>query len=209
LNIRFLGNACIEVIGNIDHIIIDPVYDSSPKKGIQKIFITHDHSDHFSLANLKEIRIQYTKEDYEPEIYYPVCVQEDYLIHQNLITPGMKVDLNKGYVDVFENECWKAMDCVAYLITIDNKKLLHTADSANFSNQLRNIEEDIDVCFVACFESNFKDYLEFFKKKSPKIAIPYHFTYKNKENAEKLVKYLSNAGINSRYLKIGEELNLT
>lgn len=119
----------------------------------------------------------------------------------------MKIDINMGYVEVFKNDCWKAEGCVAYLITIGNKRVLHTADSAVFSDQLRNIDVDIDVCFIACFESNFNDYLEFLKKVSPTIAIPYHFTHEKKENAEKLVEYLSKAGINSQYLRIGNELD--
>ena len=52
---RFLGNACIELISEKDHIIIDPVFLSQPKKGIESIFLTHHHPDHTNLDKINDI----------------------------------------------------------------------------------------------------------------------------------------------------------
>jgi len=159
---RFLGNACIEIISKQDHIIVDPVFISVPKKGIEKVFLTHHHSDHLSQEKLTEILNNYKKVDKELEIYGPLCVYEELTIDFTLIQPNSRINLNHGFAEVFQNSCWKAEGCVAYLFNIENKKILHTADSAEFSIELKAIRTEIDLGFVACFESNFNDYLEFF-----------------------------------------------
>ena len=205
---RFLGNACIEIISIQDHIIIDPVFLSAPQKGIEKVFLTHHHSDHVSQEKLTEILNNYKKEDKEMEIFGPLCVYEELNIDITLIQPNSRINLNDGYLDVFENKCWKAEGCVAYLFTIENKKILHTADSAEFSDQLKSINESIDLCFVACFESNFNDYLEFLRIIHPKITIPYHFNYEKEDGAKQLTEYLVDNGINSKFLSIGLEFAL-
>ena len=76
---------------------------------------------------------------------------------------------------------------------------------ANFSEQLRSIKDEIGICFIACFESNFYDYLEFLNIIKPKMTIPYHFTAEKERDARKLVDFLSNNNFNSRFLEIGEE----
>lgn len=207
-NIRFLGNACIEIISKEDHIIIDPVFVMPPKQGIETVYLTHHHPDHVTLDNLTEIREKFSKASEDLLIYGPESIYEEFNIDFILIMPGSQINLNNGNVDVFENNCWKAEGCISYFITIDGKKILHTADSASFSNQLRNLKEQIDCCFVACFEDNFNDYLRFLKEISPKIAIPYHFTAEKETNAKKLVEFLKGNNINSRFLAIGEEIEL-
>jgi len=206
--IRFLGNACIEIISKQDHIIIDPVFLSLPKKGIEKIFITHHHSDHITRENLIELTPDYVLAGKELEIYGPSCVNKELNIDFTLIQPTSKINLNNGLVRVLENKCWKAEGCVAYLIEIDNKKILHTADSAEFSIELKSLNDEIDICFVACFESNFSDYLKFLKIISPQMAIPYHFTPEKESEAKKLAEFLLNNDINSTFLSIGEEFEL-
>ncbi|MFX1305112.1 MAG: MBL fold metallo-hydrolase [Promethearchaeota archaeon] len=208
VNIRFLGNACIEIIGKQDHVIIDPVFLTAPIKGIEKIFITHHHPDHLTKEKLSEILNNYWKEDNEPEIYGPLCVYEELTIDFTLIQPDSIIHLNDGFIKVFENKCWKAEGCVAYLITIENKNILHTADSAEFSDELKSIKDIIDICFIACFESNFTDYLEFINTISAKLVIPYHFTEEKVEEAKKLDEFLTKNGINSKFLSIGDEFEL-
>jgi L-ascorbate metabolism protein UlaG (beta-lactamase superfamily) len=205
---RFLGNACIELIGERDHIIVDPVFLSPPKRGIERIFITHEHSDHIDIDKIDEICREYTREPEGLAIYGPKIVRDNLFIELFEVEPQTKVNLKDGLVLVFENECWKSEECVAYLIEIEGKKILHTADSAKFSNQLRAINSEIDCCFIACFERNYNDYLEFLRLISPKLAIPYHFTRDGAESAKKLVNFLKENNINSRFLPIGGEIEI-
>ncbi|GAH56142.1 unnamed protein product, partial [marine sediment metagenome] len=101
VNIQFLGNACIDIISKQDHIIIDPVFLSAPQKGIEKVFLTHHHSDHVSQEKLKEILNDYKKEDKELEIFGPLCVYEELNIDFTLIQPNSRINLNDGFVEVF------------------------------------------------------------------------------------------------------------
>jgi len=206
--IRFLGNACLEIISKQDHIIIDPVFLSHPKKGIEKTFITHHHPDHISREILLEIKQDYVLPGKELEIYGPVSVYEELNIDFTLIQSTSNINLNNGLVRVLDIKCWKAEGCVAYLIEIDNKTILHTADSAEFSNELKSFNNEIDLCFIACFESNFNDYLKFLKKITPKMVIPYHFTQGKEAEAKKLTKFLQKNDMDSTFLSIGEEFEL-
>jgi len=205
---RFLGNACIELISEKDHIIIDPVFISQPKKGIESIFLTHHHPDHTNLEKINQIKKGFSREGKELEIYGPECIHEEFNLDFTLILPGSKVDLNNGYVGVFENSCWKAEGCVAYLIEVEGKKILHTADSADYTEQLKAIKDEINCCFIACFEDNFNDYLGFLRNLNPKLAISYHFTAEKEVNAKKLAEFLKENKINSKFLAIGEEFEL-
>jgi len=206
--IRFLGNACLEIISKQDHIIIDPVFLSHPKKGIEKTFITHHHPDHISREILLEIKQDYVLPGKELEIYGPVSVYEELNIDFTLIQSTSNINLNNGLVRVLDIKCWKAEGCVAYLIEIDNKTILHKADSAEFSNELKSFNNEIDLCFIACFESNFNDYLKFLKKITPKMVIPYHFTQGKEAEAKKLTKFLQKNDMDSTFLSIGEEFEL-
>ncbi len=205
---RFLGNACIELIGEKDHIIIDPVFLSPPREGIGRVFITHEHSDHINIDKLDEICEKYTENPKWLAIYGPKIVHNNFKFDILEVESNTKVNLNDGIVEVFENECWKSKGCVAFLIEIGGKRILHTADSAKFSNQLRAIKTEIDCCFIACFESNFNDYLEFLKIISPKLVIPYHFTGEKEENAKKLVDFLKVNNLNSKFLDMGGEFRI-
>jgi len=207
LTCYFLGNACIEIISDTDHIIIDPIFLVPPQKGIEKILITHHHADHINLDKLAEIDQKHSIKGRKSEIYAPKCVQEEFNIGFNLVEPGSKIVLNDGIVKVYENNCWKAEGCVAFLITIGGKNILHTADAASYSEQLRAIKDTIDICFVACFESNFEDYLEFLKIIKPKLAIPFHYTAEKEDDAKKLMNFLEKNNVDSRLLAIGEALN--
>lgn len=205
---RFLGNACIEIIGQMDHIIVDPVYIAFPQKGIEKIFITHQHNDHINPEKIKDLKNNYVNTEKELEIYGPESLCEQINIEFILIIPEMQIALNNGSVAIFENNCWKSEGCLAYLISIDGKNILHTADSSNFSSQLRSLEKEIDLCFLACFEENFTDYLDFINHIQPNLVVPYHFNKEKEQEAQKLEKYLNNNEINVKYLPIGDELEL-
>jgi len=205
---RFLGNACIELISEKDHIIVDPTFLSEPKKGIESIFLTHHHPDHTNLEKIMEIGKQFSNKTKDLEIYGPECIHEEFDLDFTLILPGSKIDLKVGYVKVFDNNCWKAEGCVAYLIEMEGKKILHTADSADNSKELKGIKDQVDLCFIACFEDNFEDYLGFLRNLNLKLAIPYHFTSEKQEGAKKLVEFLKENNLNTKFLAIGEEIEL-
>ena len=204
---RFLGNACIEIIGKEDHVIIDPVFLSAPKTGIKHVFFSHHHSDHLDPEKILDIKQNFALLKNDVKLYGPAYLRNEVDLEFTPIKEGSRLNLTNGYVKVFANNCWKAEECVAFLISIDNVKFLHTADSATFSDELRSLKNQVDFCFLACFESNFSDYLKFLEEISPKITIPYHFNPIKKDDPKKLVTFLINHDIQARYMGAGEEFS--
>ncbi|MEJ2249654.1 MAG: MBL fold metallo-hydrolase [Candidatus Lokiarchaeota archaeon] len=131
---RFLGNACLEIVSVNNHFIVDPNYLEPPKKGIGKVFLTHEHDDHTDAEKIKRIHDLYIREDKDFQLFGPTSVKDKVPIEPILVENGTKIELKDGSVEVFEIECWKSEKCLAYLIEIDDKRILHTADSAKYSN---------------------------------------------------------------------------
>ncbi|MGV9171328.1 MAG: MBL fold metallo-hydrolase [Promethearchaeia archaeon] len=209
ISVRFLGNACVEIISDDDHIIIDPNYLVAPRKGINKVLITHEHDDHIDPEKLVEIRNKYIRENQDLEIYGSKSVAEKLDMGIEVVEHGAKIQLEDGDIKVFKNNCWKAEDCLAFLVLLAGREILHTADSASYSDELRKVQQDIDCCFVACFEDYFVDYFEFLRKISPKLAIPYHYGKGDDDMAKNLINFVKeNDKINIRYLEIGGEFEL-
>lgn len=203
--LRFLGRCCIEVKTLQDHFIIDPHYFEPPEKGIEEIFITHDHDDHFDVEKIAEIKESYLGEEGSLSIYGPKGLQKKTDLKLEFARQEEEIELNDTTITPFEVKCYKADQCFAYLITIGDVNVLHTADSALFSERLKKLKPNVDYCFVACFEDNFEDYLNFLKDVYPKVTFPYHFDPGEEEKAKKLVEYLNDNTIEASFLEIGSE----
>ena len=202
---RFLGRSCIEIKGLQDHIIIDPNYSKAPLSDINTIFFTHEHEDHVNIKKLNEIREKYAVKNSSLQMYGPRSVKNEYNLDLKRIKNGEKIRLNNFIVKAFEVECYKSKECLAYVINKGDIKLLHTADSSEFSNKLRNPMSQIDYCFIACFEDQFPNYLEFLEELRPVITFPYHFDPGQEKMAKKLSEFLNENGIESKFIEIGTE----
>jgi len=206
---RYLGRACVEIIADKDHLIIDPNYVESPKKGIDTLLLTHEHDDHLSPKKIRKLYEKYIDKDKDPKIFGPISINEKVNINEIFIVKDeSEIELKNGKIEVFRIECWKSDACVAYLISIDGKQILHTADSANYSERLRTIEKGVDCCFVATFEDYYQDYLDFIKIIKPKLTIPYHFGPDKKQMGKKTAQFLKENNVNVKYLDPGEEVIL-
>jgi L-ascorbate metabolism protein UlaG (beta-lactamase superfamily) len=188
--------------------IIDPNYLEAPKKGIGKVFLTHEHDDHTDPKKIKRINDLYTGENKDFQLFGPTSIKEKVSLEPIIVENGTKIELSNGNIEVFEVECWKAKKCVAYLIEIDGKRILHSADSAKYSDRLRKIEKGVDCCFIACFEDYYEDYLFFLKAILPKMTIPYHFGKGDEQMAKDLVKFLEENDIRAKYMEIGSEITI-
>lgn len=206
---RYLGRACVEVIDDEEHLIIDPNYIQSPRKGINKILITHEHDDHFNSEKIQKIGEQYIREDQDLEIYGAKSIENKVALEAPIIVEGGDiVDLENGEIKVFDVDCWGSDSSVAYLIEIDGKTILHTADSAKYSESLKNIDKGVDCCFVACFEDNYNDYLDFINTINPELTIPYHFGPDEEDMGKNLAEYLEEHDVNVKYLSPGENVQI-
>jgi len=206
---RYLGRACVEIITERDHLIIDPNYVESPKKGIEKLLLTHEHDDHLSPEKIRILYEKYVDKDKELKIFGPISTKDKVNIKEVLIIKDeSKIEINNGRIEVFKIDCWKSEACVAYLITVDRKRILHTADSAKYSDRLRTIEKGIDCCFIATFENFYQDYLDFIKTIQPKLTIPYHFGPDKKQMGKNTAQFLEDNNVKVKYLDLGEEIIL-
>lgn len=202
---RYLGRACIEIIADDDHLIIDPNYVKPPRKGINKILLTHEHDDHLSSEKIQKIGEQYIREDQDLEIYGPKSTVDKVTLEEPIVVGESDIiELENGQIKVFNVDCWGSDSCVAYLIEINGERILHTADSANYSETLKKIDEEVDTCFVACFEDYYEDYLDFINTIRPKLTIPYHFGPDEEEMGKNLAEYLKERDVNVKYLSPGE-----
>lgn len=202
---RFLGRSCVELKGPTDHIIIDPNYIEKPLKGIQKIFLTHEHEDHVNIEKIEEIAKNFSDEKENLKIFGPKSVKDKFELELTEVKDKSKINLDNFTIEVFKTSCYKSKGCVAYLLTKGDIKLLHTADSSTFLNELKEFEQNIDYCFIACFEDQFTNYLNFLKIIFPTITFPYHFAPGEEEKAKKLSDFLNEKGINSKFIEIGTE----
>jgi L-ascorbate metabolism protein UlaG (beta-lactamase superfamily) len=161
---------------------------------------------HFDPNKLRKIEEEYfPDEEKDLEIYGPDVIKEETEWDVKKIKDGKKISFEDTDVEVFGVECENAEECFSYVFTIGEVRVLHTADTAHFSDRLRNYQEKIDYCFIACVEENFDDYLAFLQKLNPKVTFPYHFIEGEEDRARKLVEYLMNNGLESSFLEIGDE----
>ena len=188
-----------------DHIIIDPNFTEVPKKGIQKIFLTHEHEDHTNLEKIEEITRNYVNDKDKLEIYGPKSVKKEFNLNIKIIKKDKRIKLQNLIMEPYPIECYKSRGCFSYVITKGDVKILHTADSNKFSKNLRDLKQQIDFCFIACFKDYFNDYLNFLNELFPKITFPYHFNLGDESDAKNLVNFLNENGIESKYIQIGTE----
>jgi L-ascorbate metabolism protein UlaG (beta-lactamase superfamily) len=200
---RFLGRSCIEIITLKDHIIIDPNYFIPPRKGIEMIFITHEHEDHTNIKKIEEIERKFGSENLE--IVGPKIVGKKINRKIKEVKQGKIIKLKDLKVKTFALNCYKAKQCLAYLIYKGDIQLLHTADAADYSEALKDIKDSINYLFIACFEDYFENYYEFIKEIAPQVVFPYHFDPGEEESAKKLSQYLNERGIDSHFIDIGTD----
>ena len=207
VKLRYLGNACVEIIDNSAHLIIDPAYEFEPEDGIDTILLTHEHDDHLDIDIIKKFL---EKNEYNIEIYGPKSIKKklesldlDEQLHIIEDQDEFKTGIFK--IRAFKLECYKTKSCLGYLIKKDEIAVLHTADSSEFSKRLKRLRNSVDYCFIACFKEKYEDYLRFIQDISPKVTFPYHFTSNETESAKELAEYLKEYGFESKYIEPGTE----
>ncbi|MGV9197967.1 MAG: hypothetical protein ACOC4M_03930, partial [Promethearchaeia archaeon] len=158
---KYLGNSCVEIIGFKDHFLIDTNYITAPEKGIEKIFLTHEQENHVNIDQIEEIREKYLnspkkeseeadeeKEEKEPslEIYAPKSVKTKFDLEIHQIVKNKEIQLEEFVIEGFPVKSHKSDECIAYLIKKGGITILHTADTSNFSQDLRKPKLTIDYC---------------------------------------------------------------
>lgn len=185
MKVRWLGNSCIEILGK-RHFLIDPNFLVEPEKGVELVFVTHEHGDHFDIQKFKKLKVG---------LVAPYSVLSMYNLD------GERAEIGKEFegVKVFESWCLKSEESVSYFY----EGVLHPGDSARFPDV-----NEVKLVFTACFPDFYEDYVNAFKKMKPELVIPFHFSEQKKYTAEGLKDRLDKERIDCRILSVGESVDI-
>ncbi len=186
MKVRWLGNSCVEIIGE-KHVLIDPNYLAEPEKEVELVLVTHEHGDHFDPEKFERLGVK--------RVVAPKATLEEYGLDGIEAKPGMEID----GVKIFESWCWKAKGSCSYFY----KGILHAGDSARFPEV-----EEVKLVFTACFPDFYKDYLNEFKRMKPELIVPFHYSEEKVDNAKGLKKLLDENGLNCKILEVGGEIEI-
>ncbi len=183
MKFRWLGNSCIELIGE-KHVLIDPNYVVGPERDPDYVLITHEHPDHFS-EKAKRLNSVF---------YAPSVALETFRIKGKAVKPGQAID----HIEVVESFCYKSKESVGYLIK-EKLRVLHLGDS------FKAPEVKTDVLFVPIFREYHGEIIEMALKCKAKHVFPIHFSPEEKRDlAVELVSKLREKAVKSELMEIGE-----
>jgi L-ascorbate metabolism protein UlaG (beta-lactamase superfamily) len=185
MRIRWLGNSCVELLGK-RHFLIDPNFLVEPKGGVELVFATHEHTDHFDIQKFKKLNAGLVAP-------HPV------LSMYNLNGDRAEVGIEFEGVKILESWCLKSEECVSYFY----EGILHSGDSARFPEV-----EDVKLVFTACFPNFYDDYVNAFVRMKPEIVVPLHFSEQKRYIAEGLKKRLDRKRTDCRILSVGESIEI-
>ncbi len=189
MRVKWLGNACLEIIGD-RHIVIDPNYEIEPKGKADIVLVTHEHDDHFSAQDYEECGST-------ADLFAPKTTLDKIGMDGGIVQPGDEVD----GIKVLESWCWGSEESVSYFY----RGLLHAGDSARFPD----VEQGVKAAFSACFPDYYNEYLSSFKRIDPEIVVPFHYDpSEDQEDADNLVKWLHEESIPCKLLQLGDEIKV-
>ena len=197
-NIEVLYHSSIKINkGKI--IYIDPFKIDREYKDADIIFITHDHYDHYSEADIDKVRKGNTK------IIVPESLQSKLLIRgikeENIIT----VEPNEqDYIDDIKFETIPAYNLdktfhpkeknwVGYILEIDGVRY-YIAGDTDITEENKKVQ--CDVAFVpvgGTYTMDYKEAAMLVNEIKPKIAVPIHYgsVVGTKQDAEDFIKLLN------------------
>ena len=181
-----LGNVKIDWLGHAGFritnkrvIYIDP-YNVPPDEKADIILITHGHSDHCSIEDVKELIKDKTIILIPPDCQSKLSDIQGIDIH--LVKPGKKIGALGTVIEavpaynINKNFHEKANEWVGYIINIDGKRIYHAGDT-DFIPEMKEIKE-IDIALLpvgGTYTMDAKEAAEAANTIKPKIAVPMHY----------------------------------
>jgi L-ascorbate metabolism protein UlaG (beta-lactamase superfamily) len=183
MRFRWLGNACIEIVGK-RHLLVDPNFVLPPEPTVDLILITHEHDDHFS-GEAREL---------EAPMWAPQSAVEAFDLAATVVKPGY----TQGGVEVVPSFCYGSEESVGYLVH-DEVALLHLGDS------FRSPEVETEIIFVPIFADYHEEILEAIRTSGARWAYPIHYDPAEKrELAQRLAERIQAQGVEAGLLPLGE-----
>jgi L-ascorbate metabolism protein UlaG (beta-lactamase superfamily) len=203
VRITWLGHASIKISSASSTIFIDPWKIGKSAQHADIVLLTHDHYDHYSEADVKDIS------DESTSVIAPMSAP----LVTDLISPGKTMDI-KG-VSIQAVPAYnltkafhpKANKWVGYIVTIDGRKIYHLGDTDKIP-EMKGLEVDV-VCIPVggTYTMDSKEASEVLKDIKTAHVIPIHFgdIVGSRKDAEKLAGLCS---CDVRILNPGEYLEI-
>jgi len=193
IKIEWLGHASFKISNDLK-IYIDP-FDLKEGEKADLIFVTHEHYDHCSVADIKKLvkedTIVVIPEDCIAKLRdfktFPVLPSKSYEVKRIKFKTIPAYNLNKAFHT-------RASNWVGYVIEVEGAKIYHAGDT-DFVPEMKELKE-IDIALVPVGGTYTMDAEEAAKAVNsfkPKIAIPMHYgkivgSEKDAETFKNLVK---------------------
>ncbi|OKY78274.1 MAG: Zn-dependent hydrolase of the beta-lactamase fold [Candidatus Methanohalarchaeum thermophilum] len=191
LDVRWLGNSCLEVIEEPGReILIDPCYEVEPKVNPDLVLVTHEHDDHFNKKQFESL-------NGEKKLFALRETLEKFEVD------GTAVSENDAINDirVMFSDCYNAEKSVSYFIN----ELLHPRDSAKFPRP----KKEVKLAFPACFPDLYSTYTDELKEVNPNLVIPFYYDLEEVlEEAKELSNKLKQENLNSKVIDLGDKVEL-
>jgi len=192
LEITRIAHACIKIVTSKQKVIYFDPYQVQEDKA-DYIFVTHEHYDHCSVADIKKIVKAETVIITVPDCQSKVAGLP--IKDVKLVNPGDKLNIDDLEVQVVPayntNKHFhpKEQDWVGFVVKVDGKLVYHTGDSDNIP-EMKKLT-GLDVIFVPVSGTYVMDpteAAEIINILKPKTAVPIHYgagVAGTKEDAEK------------------------
>lgn len=168
---------------SVSIIYFDPLQIDNAAHDADAIFITHNHSDHFSPKDIAMIAKDNTQL-FVPENMYSTAVEQSGIAEKQIkaVRPGLYVEVPNGYffqtipaynkIKPFHPK--KAGWC-GYVLTIDGKKYYIAGDTDD-TPEARKVKCDVALVPIGGkFTMNPKSAAELVNALHPEITIPTHY----------------------------------
>jgi L-ascorbate metabolism protein UlaG (beta-lactamase superfamily) len=175
IKVEWLGHACFKISNKLK-IYIDP-FDLKDEEKADLIFITHEHYDHCSLADIKKIAKDDTlviiTEDCIAKLRdfktFPVLPGKSYEAKGIKFLTVPAYNLSKAFHT-------RASNWVGYVIEVEGIKIYHAGDT-DFVPEMKELK-GIDIALMpvgGTYTMNAEEAAKAVNSFKPKIAIPMHF----------------------------------
>jgi L-ascorbate metabolism protein UlaG (beta-lactamase superfamily) len=188
MKFRWLGEACLEIVADRRHLLVDPNFELDPQPDVDLILVTHEHDDHFR-DEARELGAPF---------WAPRSAVDAFDLEATVVEPGHE----DGEIEVVPSFCYGSEESVGYLVHGEDD-LLHLGDS------FRSPEVETDVVFVPIFADYHEEILEAIETCGASRAYPIHYDPGEKGDlAQELVEKIRARGVESAVLPMGEWVEL-
>ena len=173
--IQWLGHASVKIWTENIVIYVDPVYLTESPNDADLILITHNHSDHYSPADIARVSGPQTKIIAAESVITSYGSGQAILPGQTIETDGISITAVYAY-NINKTQHPKSNNWVGFIIEIGMQKI-YCAGDTDLTDEMKALE-DIDVAFLpvsGTYAMNAVEAAEATGYFKPDLAIPYHW----------------------------------